>query len=210
MPTGYTQSIQDGISFERFALTCARAFGACIMMRDDPLDAPIPEKFEPNNYYERLWLRDEVRLQEILALTDEQAQAAAEEEAAKTVAQYQKMIDEALQQKDKYVAMLEKVQAWEPPTPEHQPLKDFMISQINDSLKWDCNDDRIASYQEFIDELKIMNGAEWKTRQIMYLTDSIAQYKEKQRQENERTASRSEWVAQLRASLVVPTEKVES
>jgi hypothetical protein len=35
MPTGYTDKIKDGISFEEFVLSCARQFGACISMRDD-------------------------------------------------------------------------------------------------------------------------------------------------------------------------------
>ena len=36
MATGYTHAIEKGISFETFALTCARAFGACINLRDEP------------------------------------------------------------------------------------------------------------------------------------------------------------------------------
>ena len=47
MPTGYTAPIKDGISFNDFMWGCARAFGALIMMRDDPPGTPIPERFEP-------------------------------------------------------------------------------------------------------------------------------------------------------------------
>lgn len=35
MPTGYTSSIKDGISFENFVLKCARNFGACIAWRKE-------------------------------------------------------------------------------------------------------------------------------------------------------------------------------
>ena len=37
MATGYTMDIYDGknVSFEDFCLSCARAFGACILQRDD-------------------------------------------------------------------------------------------------------------------------------------------------------------------------------
>ena len=38
MPTGYTADIKDGISFQTYALNCARAFGACVMLRDEPGD----------------------------------------------------------------------------------------------------------------------------------------------------------------------------
>lgn len=49
MPTGYTAAVEDGTitEFDDFAWQCARAFGALIMMRDDPMSAPIPQKFEP-------------------------------------------------------------------------------------------------------------------------------------------------------------------
>ena len=32
-------------------MDCARAFGACIMMRDESVDAPIPEEFKPSTYH---------------------------------------------------------------------------------------------------------------------------------------------------------------
>ena len=53
MPTGYTLELYDGkdITFEEFVLKCARAFGALINMRDEPRDAPIPERFEPSYYH---------------------------------------------------------------------------------------------------------------------------------------------------------------
>ena len=50
MPTGYTAAVKDGITFEQFAWSCARAFGALIDMRDSPTGAPIPQRFEPSQY----------------------------------------------------------------------------------------------------------------------------------------------------------------
>jgi hypothetical protein len=50
MPTGYTAAIKDGISFQQFAMACARAFGALVMMRDEPSSAPIPD-FQPSNFH---------------------------------------------------------------------------------------------------------------------------------------------------------------
>lgn len=53
MPTGYTHGVQDGTvtEFRDFALICARAFGATILMRDDPMDAPIPDEFQSSTYH---------------------------------------------------------------------------------------------------------------------------------------------------------------
>lgn len=51
MPTGYTSYIGQGCDFKTFAMKCARAFGACIDMRDSSLDAQIPDSFEPSRYH---------------------------------------------------------------------------------------------------------------------------------------------------------------
>ena len=51
MPTGYTSDIEKGITFNEFTMQCARAFGACISMRDDPGDKPIPKEFKPSTYH---------------------------------------------------------------------------------------------------------------------------------------------------------------
>ena len=53
MPTGYTDAVATGEikTLKEFAYRCARAMGACIDMRDKPMDAPIPERFEPSSFY---------------------------------------------------------------------------------------------------------------------------------------------------------------
>ena len=51
MPTGYTDLINNGCTFNEFVMGCARAFGATIDMRDEPLGAEIPEKFELSDYH---------------------------------------------------------------------------------------------------------------------------------------------------------------
>lgn len=56
MPTGYTAAVCDGkiTEFPAFALQCARAFGALITMRDDAMNAPIPEEIKPDtSYYDK-------------------------------------------------------------------------------------------------------------------------------------------------------------
>jgi hypothetical protein len=52
MPTGYTAKLYDGDQkFQDFAMECARAFGALIEMRDEPMNAKIPETFEPSEHH---------------------------------------------------------------------------------------------------------------------------------------------------------------
>jgi hypothetical protein len=51
--TRYTIGVQDGSikDFKTFALRCARAFGAGIMQRDDPMDQPPKKLTEESSYH---------------------------------------------------------------------------------------------------------------------------------------------------------------
>jgi len=52
MASGYVHKmLDDKQDFRTFAMSCARAFGALITMRDEPADAPIPDEFKPDPYH---------------------------------------------------------------------------------------------------------------------------------------------------------------
>lgn len=53
MPTGYTYPVCEGkiTEFPDFALSCARAFGALISMREEPMDAPLPDEIAASTNY---------------------------------------------------------------------------------------------------------------------------------------------------------------
>lgn len=209
MPSSYTSPIGDGVSFERFVLTCARAFGACITMLDEPLDAPIPTRFEPDTYNQQQAEKEERQLHDLLVLTDEEVQQKAAEEVAERRAYFQKHLNALIELKAKYTAMLTKVRAWMPPSPDHQGLKDFMIKQIEESIEWDCSEHLIASYRDNIDECKTCDAAEWKANRISTLEKSIANHKNKQKEEDGRTVDRSQWVQKLYDSLYSSVKEAE-
>ena len=53
MQTGYTDYIKDGkiTSGKDFLKLCTRAFGVAIDLKDESLDVPTPNCFEPHPYY---------------------------------------------------------------------------------------------------------------------------------------------------------------
>lgn len=87
MPTGYTQDLADGkdVTFEQFAMKCARAFGALIEMRDEPMDAEIPKKFTTPPYYSERLERARARVTEVNSWTQQQAAAEADKAHAEAV-----------------------------------------------------------------------------------------------------------------------------
>jgi hypothetical protein len=53
MPTGYTAPVQSGeiVELEDFILLCARAFGACVMQRDEPMKSlPKIEEWQKKTF----------------------------------------------------------------------------------------------------------------------------------------------------------------
>lgn len=195
MPTGYTADVQGGkvTDFSAFAMQCARAFGALIMMRDDPADAPIKD-FEPSMYNLEAKRKAEAELMALRSMTVEEIRAAYRAEQDKAT----RYRDEYLQRKEtervRYEAMLAKVRAWEPPTAEHVGLKTFMVEQLVESIKFDCGGD-------WTPEIPYDGPDKWWQEQVSSAERAIARHAAEHEKEIERTEGRNRWVRELRASL---------
>lgn len=200
MPTGYTAPIYEGeenFTFKKFAMRCARNLGALIEMRGEPLDAEIDfdKCFQPSDYYKKALERVEKEYQEFLdnPPTAEELGKKYDEKVNNDFKKFleQKESRKALQ--ERYAAMLEQVKAWEPPTEEHNGLKDFMISQLQESMDYDC-----IVYSPYTDD---------REEYIEYhmspdpLLKEIAYYKERYEKEVELCNNRKQWVIKLIESL---------
>lgn len=194
MPTGYTYPVVDGkiTEFSDFALSCARAFGALITMREDPMDKPIPDEIAPDTkYYDERLAEHQKRLGEVLDMTDAECDAAAaaeHEEALKSRADY---LARQEAEAARINAMLVKVRAWTPPTADHTEMKKFMIDQLVMSLP--------GTYSPAIPEK--LDGATWRKRTGDELAQSVVRDKAEIAKEIERAAGRTLWIKSLRMSL---------
>lgn len=198
MPTGYTAPIADGITFKEYAMGCARAFGALIMMRDEPQNAEIPEAFEASTYHKDAIEKATMEIKELLAMDHTTAAAKAKEAHQKHIDYHTEEIakDEALAAK--YKAMLAEVEAYESPSPDHDNFKKFMTDQITESIKFDCS---LNYHREAIEFAKLMSGAEWILTEKERLEKSMEHHKKHHQEELDRTNNRNEWVRKLRESL---------
>ncbi|MFI8643839.1 hypothetical protein ACIGJK_03415 [Pseudomonas iridis] len=196
MPTGYTADIKDGISFSTFALNCARAFGATITLRDESGGGEaIPQQFEPDSYHAKALSSDREKLAalESMTLAECELKAAAEHTASEV--QRLQRIKEFHDLRQSYDEMLKCAQSWIPPSEEHVGLKDFMVKQITDSLKWDCD----TSY--YATPTPVLSGLEWLESAKEKTISSIAYHKKAYADEVARTEQRNTWISALRASL---------
>ena len=66
----YTYELVDKkLTFPQFAMRCARAFGALIEMRDDSMDAPIPDEFSPSDYHVKAKAKAEETLKRLRSIS---------------------------------------------------------------------------------------------------------------------------------------------
>ncbi|KKM80024.1 hypothetical protein LCGC14_1344060 [marine sediment metagenome] len=197
MPTGYTDCIKDGISFNDFVMQCARAMGACIMMRDDPPNKEIPEKFEPSDYHQKKVREAEYDLARYQKIDTIQADLLARHEYDTQVEEYKTCIEEAHQLQEQYTRMLEWVREWQSPTQDHDGLKEFMDQQIRGSIDFDCD----TSYYK---KPKLLSGREWLSLKTSGALHDIDYHAKEDLEERKRAAVRTLWIQQLRKSLLLP------
>lgn len=198
MPTGYTAIIEKGISFEDFVMRCARNFGALITMRDESFDAPIPKEFKPSPFYKKELEQTESKLAELENMSLEEAAQQAKKEYDNEFAYIEKSIREANELREKYMSMLTKAKAWQPPSPDHTRLKEFMEEQITQSIKFDCSTDYAKRRTK---KLCLLPAKDWITKEKARLLESLAYDKKSYLEEVERTNGRNIWLKQLRESL---------
>ena len=196
MPTGYTLDLYDGkdITFEEFVLKCARAFGALIDMRDEPMDAPIPERFEPSDYHLTELIKAKKRLEEVKKWNEKIAEQEAERAYHEALKKREEFVKKNNLIRKRYEDMLSKVREWKPPTPDHVDLKKFMIQQLEDSIEFDC----------FIPEMpRRLSGEEYKEQQIKKALDDIDYHEKEYAKEVNRVRERNKWLLLLRESLKI-------
>lgn len=195
MPTGYTAGIVDrDLTFNEFVWTCARAFGALISLRDAPTDSKIVE-LEPSTWH---WDAIEVAKKEIKRtekMTLEEAAEECQRDYDRAVIEYHRAVAKNLDIERKYKLMLAQVRTWNPPTPEHRRLREFMIEQITDSIKFD----------HYIPSLPTLQSAEEYLEDVRAVAKRDLAYHVKEWEEElRRTKERNEWIQQLAASVPMP------
>ena len=194
MPTGYTAEItsEKGISFKDFVMNCARAFGACVTMRDDPNDKEIPI-FKVSDYHPEELRKAEKELTKFKKLTEKDWGKKAKQKFDSEIKDYEKRTKEYESSKDKYDKMLVNVKNWTPPTKDHTELKSFMEQQITSSAKFDC-------YTP--EKPKIINGQEWANQELESILWNVEYHSKENKKEIERVTGRNKWIKELRESLL--------
>lgn len=197
MPTSYTAPVKDGeiTEFKDFAKRCARAFGALISIRDEPLSSDIPERLiTPDYYYDNL-TKAQRELRKFERMTDKELDQIRHDEHKSNLKQHFERQKEEQRTKKRYDDMLEKARAWKPPTEDHKELKSFMIEQLNESKKFDCG------YYDNKPPPNLKPFDEWKQDRLKTLTDNVNRQIKSLEEEQERVRNRNKWIKVFLESL---------
>ena len=162
MQTGYTDYIKDGkiTSGKDFLKLCTRAFGVAIDLKDESLDVPTPNCFEPHPYYEEAYKESLKSREKIYNMTLEEVKKDIISKYNDNKGIVENILKKYKDEDEKYLKVRKEVEEWIPPTSEHENLKKFCLEQIDMSLntylyKWcekdinkelDTSDDAIREY----------------------------------------------------------------
>lgn len=193
MPTGYTAPIEDdpNYTFQEYILSCSHAF----VGRHDTSATSDPERERsPDRYHDICVTKLKEKLAEMRTKTAEEAAVLANLEYAERLRMWEEGSKNARARYARYMAMRARAEAWVPPTPKHAALREFMISQIDESVKF--MDPTGESYKP-----KLETGEEWRASNISAL-EQVPEYHTKGwEEEQERCRAYNRWMADLLAAI---------
>lgn len=201
MPTGYTSDLYDGkrdITMREFVLTCARAFGACLDIRDDVLSSDIPA-FVSSTYHKERFDETQINLHKYSTMSLEEADRQMEEEKEKNIAECLDYIDRKNKLEERYNNMIYQLRKWDAAS-DFIELKKFAIDQCTTAKEFDCS--LTFSYEE-LKRLKsdTTTPEMWISNKLEKCIKDMKYYAEEQDKEYKRVERNNNWVKKLKESL---------
>jgi len=176
--------------------------GVCVEQRDEPMNAlpPKPSATSSGEDYhlERL-LKSRELLKGVASLSPEEIEEKAEAAYQASRSYFHERQARSLRDKTRYEAMLEQVRSWSPPTSDHSMFKEFMASQIEDSVKNDCG--WLDDDQSWSKPPVKRSPEEWHREEIRALVDRSEYHERHLGKAREVHAERNAWLEAFWAAL---------
>lgn len=183
MPTGYTSDIYEGqdVSLADFAANCARAFGAFVHQRDSSSNVLTYPPKPDTSYYARSLAEAKEELRRWQSLSEEERYAEWSDYFNERTVEMHESLAKSSELRARYQNMLAKVHAVDVPS-KLQNFKDFMIEQLDTSIKYDCgsDDNFTKNYYQPVDY------STWVDAMNERVLKNVACYEEELRNEQER------------------------
>ena len=203
MPTGYTAGILNCTvtTFPQFAKLCMRAFGATIHLRDEGLNTEYKPRV-PSDYHLEAIKGAEQLIIDAQKLTDDEIVDIRKKELEGSKKYYLEAIEKAKKAAIEMDKMLSDVLKWQPPTPDHIGIKDFMIEQIVKTIDFDCKTDyHDKKLIKIESQLLNTDASEIRKQMIEQAERDLAYHREENLKEIQRCEQSNKWVTDLLSSL---------
>ena len=198
MPTGYTATlVEQGQTFTEFTLGCARAFGACIEQRDDPMD-DMPKVPKRSTYHDTELDKAKAELAKAESMTSKERLAWGTKSKRQQLKDYRASLAKKKEIKARLETMIAQVEGWVPPSADHNGLKKFMLEQLASTMDHDGD---VAYYEKEIERTKETEPLEYFEGFLKHLKWSVEYHKKEAEKDNERTDGRTQWITDLYDSL---------
>lgn len=189
--TGYVHTaIEKDVDFKGFALICARAFGACVTMRDDSLDVEIPEEFEASDFYLKEEVKAKAKYELVSSMSDEEYEEYAKKEYQEKIARYNEYLTNDQNGNKKVFELLKQANSYHAPD-GLENFKSFMVEQLNNSIE------TVDYWAKEIENAKPIE----KEAILKSLQKDMVRYREEYIKEVNRVQERNNWLNKLRTSL---------
>jgi len=204
MPTGYTAGIIDGeiTTFEQFATQCSRAFGATIHMRDNPLDSPY-EPRTPSQYYVNSLQSQREKLEETKTMTDEAIVRDFENLLNDSLKYHERELEKTKVNLGRLNSIMESAKSWVPPTEDHEGVRDYMIDQLEITIKADGDPsyhvNKIVQAKKELEEG--IDPKVYREERIKEIEDRISYYGVEVQKELERCKQSNDWMDKFLESI---------
>ena len=182
MGTGYTECVRRGqaTTLKEYVYKCIGAF-----FREDY----TPPK---TSYLQELLQEAETELARLESMSEEEFEKIYEAEYIESVRLFNERRESILADKHRYTLMLEKVREYPLPSPEHKAFHNFLVSQLEDSIRFDCPD---------IEEFRPSREQRSLSKDILQAKQDVDYYREKVADERNAIESSTLWLKQLKESL---------
>lgn len=181
MPTGLTAKIleDDNFTWEDFVWRCARQFGPYVRFREDPLDKKITIQdieavFDRDiDRYQTKVTAAQAQVDRINTTPTKKLKDRWVKEQENVRAENKRRKEDAERNLARLNEFLDKAKKFNPPTEDHVRFKEFLVGQIEDTIRWDAKAYTNDLDQEFNEEeykARLLKNARW---EIVYNSQQL-------------------------------------
>jgi hypothetical protein len=202
MPTGYTDKVLKGSTFEEFALDTASAFShlAQSINEKGDLHAPLPDPEKAaRSYHDERVAEAQKTLKNSLKMSFASAARKAQKEYDEEKQSLTEALSQTIQNGFKLEKMIQQVLEYEAPDTEaHKAHKKYMLDQLKTTMEHDADP---KYYNERLGELKLLTAQEWKEKTIKQAKSDIEYHSAEAEKDRARARESVSFLANLRAAV---------